>query len=667
MDAVRYADNLRLSAGRMKWDRWRCAGMDRKEDDEELVEVLLEGSAPWGFTLRGGTEHREPLIITKVEEGSMAAAVRLRAGDEMVSVNATPLSGSRQEAICLVKGSQKTLTLVVRSDAINDIMAYSNRKRWAGLAPPIHLSWMIDQNKGINYGRVRHTDPHQRMATESYSLNPITGCKATGVSSALQSRLSQQGKVVLLVCFSNLLMWKQLIWGGAERPGDRPHRLHLLLMAVNQQDVPPDRSWRGKKQQINCSWGDKALKETLDQVLLSGYFDRIPSHQNGVCEEEEEEGQAASAVVAAAPVTESSEAEEQTADPETEVMEEFTEAVTVETTEFINRQFIPDSSYSGSEKEQGDEWTREPEAVSALQQQQPVQPTAPPVALETHPMNLASPVPPTDPMVRKQVVQDLMAQMQGTYNFMQDSMLEFDGQPIDPAIVSAQPMKPAQTMDVSQMVCPPVHPESRPTQPTSVPVQPEPTQVPIISPTPPPLYQTSHTPDPRPSTDPIDPIQTSMSLSSEQPPPSTALPPASQTQVFQPVSKAPHSSGINVNAAPFQSMQTVFNLNAPVPPANETEALNQANQYQNSYNPAFSSQSQHSVEQSEIQSEQLQSVVGAFHSQDQTGGHQQPPQQGPGFGRQSQSFYNSRGMSRGGPRNARGMINGYRGASNGFR
>lgn len=51
--------------------------------------------------------------------------------------------------------------------------------------------------------------------------------------------------------------------------------------------------------------------------------------------------------------------------------------------------------------------------------QQPMQPAAPPVALETHPMNLASPVPPTDPMVRKQVVQDLMAQMQGTYNFMQ--------------------------------------------------------------------------------------------------------------------------------------------------------------------------------------------------------------------------------------------------------
>ncbi|XP_020515316.1 caprin-1b isoform X2 [Labrus bergylta] len=415
----------------------------------------------------------------------------------------------------------------------------------------------------------------------------------------------------------------------------------------------------------------KALKEILDQVLLSGYFDRVPSHQNGVCEEEEEEEEepasAAAAAAAAAAVAESSEAEEQTVDPETEVIEEFTEPIAVETTEFVNRQFIPDSTYSGSEKEQGDEWTTETEAISAMQQQhQPVQPAESPVALETHPMSLTSPAPPNDPMVRKQVVQDLMAQMQGTYNFMQDSMLEFDGQPIDPAIVSAQPMKPAQNMDLPQMVCPPVHPDSRLSQPNTVPIQPEPTQVPIVSPTPPPMFQTSHTPDPRPPTESIDPIQTSMSLSSEQPPPSTALPPASQTQVFQPVSKAPHSSGINVNAAPFQSMQTVFNLNAPVPPASETEALNQASQYQNSYNQAFSSQSQHPVEQTEMQPDQLQSV-GAFHSQDQSGGHPQPSQQGPGFVRQPQSFYNSRGMSRGGPRNARGMINGYRGSSNGFR
>lgn len=73
----------------------------------------------------------------------------------------------------------------------------------------------------------------------------------------------------------------------------------------------------------------------------------------------------------------------------------------------------------------------------------------------------------------------------------------------------------------------------------------------------------------------------------------------------------------------------------------------------------------------------LSVVVGAFHSQDPSlpsqalPQGQQPGQQGPGFipaaGRQAQSFYNSRGMTRGGPRNARGMVNGYRGPSNGFR
>ncbi|MFT7799802.1 protein Shroom2 [Arapaima gigas] len=79
-----------------------------------LLEVQLVGGAPWGFTLRGGREHKEPLLITKVEEGSKAATVQLQVGDELVTINEVPLSGYRQEAICLVKGSYKTLSLVVR-------------------------------------------------------------------------------------------------------------------------------------------------------------------------------------------------------------------------------------------------------------------------------------------------------------------------------------------------------------------------------------------------------------------------------------------------------------------------------------------------------------------------------------------------------------------------
>lgn len=33
-------------------------------------------------------------------------------------------------------------------------------------------------------------------------------------------------------------------------------------------------------------------------------------------------------------------------------------------------------------------------------------------------------------------------------------MLEFDGQVLDPAIVSAQPMKPGHTVDLQQIGCP---------------------------------------------------------------------------------------------------------------------------------------------------------------------------------------------------------------------
>ncbi|XP_051997532.1 protein Shroom2-like isoform X2 [Xyrauchen texanus] len=78
------------------------------------VDVTLSGGAPWGFTLRGGLEHGGPLVITKVEEGSKAAVARLQAGDELLNINNISLTGYRQEAICLVKGSHKTLSLVVK-------------------------------------------------------------------------------------------------------------------------------------------------------------------------------------------------------------------------------------------------------------------------------------------------------------------------------------------------------------------------------------------------------------------------------------------------------------------------------------------------------------------------------------------------------------------------
>ncbi|XP_048886799.1 caprin-1-like isoform X2 [Brienomyrus brachyistius] len=392
----------------------------------------------------------------------------------------------------------------------------------------------------------------------------------------------------------------------------------------------------------------KVLKDTLDRVMSSGYFDRAHAHHNGVCEELQHEE----------PVAAKVETEVPPAEPEGEFTEEVTESIEVEGQEFVNRQFIPESAYSSRDKEHGEEWNAESEVSTVQQQQLPVQAGLPAAVSEPHTPNSVTSAPPADPVVRKQAVQDLMAQMQGPYNFMQDSMLEFDGQALDPAIVSAQPMKSTQNMDLPHMVCPPVHAESQLIQPSTSPVLLEPPQVSLISSTSEayssaqPLYQSPHTTDPPPQTDASSPIQ-----------------------VFQPVPKALHSSGINVNAAPFQSMQTVFNMNAPVPPGNEVDTLKQPGQYPSTYSPGFSSQAPHPAEQAELQPEQLQSVIGAFHTQEQTipapGGHQsmsqQAPQQSAAFGRPGQSFYNGRAMSRGGLRNSRGMLNGFRAPSSGFR
>ncbi|XP_075937624.1 protein Shroom2 [Anarhichas minor] len=118
MDAAGYKHESSYTEAESLWRVMQKPGdVDQRSRDGEswkLVDVFLSGGAPWGFTLRGGLEHREPLHITKVEEGSQAAAVSLQVGDELVNINEIPLTGFRQEAICLVKGSYKTLSLVVK-------------------------------------------------------------------------------------------------------------------------------------------------------------------------------------------------------------------------------------------------------------------------------------------------------------------------------------------------------------------------------------------------------------------------------------------------------------------------------------------------------------------------------------------------------------------------
>ncbi|XP_034071976.1 protein Shroom4 isoform X2 [Gymnodraco acuticeps] len=83
------------------------------------IQVQLSGGAPWGFTLKGGLEHGEPLIITKIEDGGkVALCEKLKVGDELININGSALYGSRQEALILIKGSYRILKLAVRRRSV---------------------------------------------------------------------------------------------------------------------------------------------------------------------------------------------------------------------------------------------------------------------------------------------------------------------------------------------------------------------------------------------------------------------------------------------------------------------------------------------------------------------------------------------------------------------
>lgn len=70
MDTEEYKNDPHYTKAAGLWHVMPTSGgLDPRCGDGEgwmLVDVFLSGGAPWGFTVRGGLEHREPLLITKV-------------------------------------------------------------------------------------------------------------------------------------------------------------------------------------------------------------------------------------------------------------------------------------------------------------------------------------------------------------------------------------------------------------------------------------------------------------------------------------------------------------------------------------------------------------------------------------------------------------------------
>ncbi|XP_040828192.1 caprin-2 isoform X11 [Ochotona curzoniae] len=265
---------------------------------------------------------------------------------------------------------------------------------------------------------------------------------------------------------------------------------------------------------------------------------------------------------------------------------------------------------------------------------------------------------PKDPVLRKEKLQDLMTQIQGTCNFMQESILEFEKP--SSAIPSSQPPSPAPESPGASM-------EQKLSSRSESLQEPSQAASPItcsataglvvtdqVSSGTEAEFVTSETPQAavnaskRPSSPGVP-----MSKGSEQ---SSLSPPASS------------SSSVTINTAPFQAMQTVFNANAPLPPRKEQEMKDPP--YSPGYNQSFTTASTQTPPQCQLPAIHVEQTVlspetAANHHPDGTiqvsnGSLAFYPAQTGVFPRAAQPFVGSRGSVRGCARGGRLLTNSYR-------
>ncbi|XP_040417796.1 caprin-2 isoform X7 [Cygnus olor] len=315
---------------------------------------------------------------------------------------------------------------------------------------------------------------------------------------------------------------------------------------------------------------------------------------------------------------------------------------------------------------------------------------------------------PKDPVLRREKLQDLMTQIQGTYNFMQESILDFD-KASPSAIGSSQPpsVTPASSPVVSKEQKLPSQSDflQQPLQATasSMTLHGSNTSLAsadqtlsgsetedLVTPQTPQasaslsqetekyasqsLYQTSSRISEPLIPKKIEIAQATVPLPSEPQSPlptsSTSVTPVPQGQSFQ--SPPASSSSVTITAAPFQAMQTVFKVNAPLPPRKDQE-IKEDSSYSAGYNQSFSTastqtppqcqlQSSHVAEQTSLSQESLSSVNyqpdGAVPVSN--GSLAFYPAQTNVIPRPPQPYLNSRGSVRGSARGGRSLANSYR-------
>ncbi|XP_060135940.1 caprin-2 [Zootoca vivipara] len=303
---------------------------------------------------------------------------------------------------------------------------------------------------------------------------------------------------------------------------------------------------------------------------------------------------------------------------------------------------------------------------------------------------------PKDPVLRREKLQDLMTQIQGTYNFMQESLLDFD-KPSQRAICSSQAPSVDSTApneqpssqndfpeELVQVAASPITLHGSTTSLTSdntlsgSETELATPQTPVtnsqesenFSP-PQSLYQISQEISevlmPQKSEISQVPIALSSESQTSLTPSRATMSPVPQGKGFQ--SPSP-SSSVSMKAPPFQAVQIVFKVNAPLPPRRERD-IKENSLHPTGYNQNFCTASTQTPPQCKPQS--TQNVEQTAFSQDglpngkenltvpvSNGSLAFYAAQTTTFPRPPQPFVTSRGSVRGTLRGARSATNSYR-------
>ncbi|KAM8974131.1 caprin-2 [Pelodytes ibericus] len=240
----------------------------------------------------------------------------------------------------------------------------------------------------------------------------------------------------------------------------------------------------------------------------------------------------------------------------------------------------------------------------------------------------SSPNLPKDPELRKQKLEDLIDEIKGTYNFMQDSFLEFEyPSPKRSALLPLQstPIVPSELQQMSrrdsvstpEKVAPSLPSLPTPPLPLTPPAVPakfesknEPSAQTLSEPeTAPVMEQSVESPNrsinPKPE-DAFGPDKRFVTNAKEQLPErneASVPPPLPSEQLLSPktptntpvlhlhqevASMSPqHAPTLQISSSPFQGMQAVFKVHPPLPPRKEPEIMNEVS-YSPEYHQTFS-------------------------------------------------------------------------------